>query len=191
MNRYRNLFFALLALLLAPSLSACLGGELYDDCIVDSDCDSNCCQSYSFGSMCDTPDVCAADSGSSSGGGSATGACAYISSSLNRLLCEYYDAQSCALLPRGRFFGAGTNCMNLDCPFCAANGPECCTMPGGTGGGGSTTDCSGAWTCPYDGQASPMCQWACVRTGSERAQTCQVLASMVANPADCCPQYCP
>jgi hypothetical protein len=59
----------------------------------------------------------------------------------------------------------------------------------GSGGGGSS-DCSSAWTCPNDGQATPTCEWACTHPSgsSERAQTCKVLASMLesGNPGTCC-----
>jgi hypothetical protein len=50
------------------------------------------------------------------------------------------------------------------------------------------SSCSNAWTCNYDGQATPMCLAACNYTGSQRTQTCQVLASMVTsgNAGECC-----
>lgn len=61
----------------------------------------------------------------------------------------------------------------------------------GWGGETGTTDtgtCSDVWVCGYDGQATPMCQWACAHTGSERADTCAVLASMLesGDPTECC-----
>jgi hypothetical protein len=48
--------------------------------------------------------------------------------------------------------------------------------------------CDGAWTCAYDGQATPMCGAACNYSGSQRSQTCAVLASMVesGNAGQCC-----
>jgi hypothetical protein len=57
-------------------------------------------------------------------------------------------------------------------------------VPQGGGGG----NCSGSWTCGYDGQATPLCQSACLRSGSERAQTCKVLACFVesGDAGDCC-----
>ncbi len=61
---------------------------------------------------------------------------------------------------------------------------------GGSGGSGSTScNASSAWTCSYDGQATPMCQYACSLSGSQRAQTCQSLAGMLTsgNAGSCCP----
>jgi len=57
-----------------------------------------------------------------------------------------------------------------------------------TGYTADTHECSTAWTCAYDGQATPMCEWACVHEGSERAETCSVLASMLesGDPGECC-----
>lgn len=54
-----------------------------------------------------------------------------------------------------------------------------------SGGGG---DCSKAWTCTNDGQATPMCKAACNYSGSQRTQTCEVLASMLesGNAGECC-----
>lgn len=61
---------------------------------------------------------------------------------------------------------------------------------GGSTSGSSTSGSCGesVWTCAYDGQATPMCQWACSHSGSERQQTCQVLAGMVesGNAGECC-----
>ena len=56
------------------------------------------------------------------------------------------------------------------------------------GGGGGGGNCSGSWTCAYDGQATPLCQSACLRSGSEREQTCQVLACFMesGDSGECC-----
>lgn len=57
---------------------------------------------------------------------------------------------------------------------------------------GGTKDCSKAWTCPNDGQATPMCQAACNYEGDARRQTCAVLKSMLdSSGMRCCSQYCP
>ncbi|HUQ03799.1 MAG TPA: hypothetical protein VM261_14980 [Kofleriaceae bacterium] len=56
------------------------------------------------------------------------------------------------------------------------------------GGGGGGGNCASSWTCEYDGQATPMCQAACIRTGSEREQTCRVLACFMesGDSGECC-----
>lgn len=59
---------------------------------------------------------------------------------------------------------------------------------GAGGGGGSGGTCEASWTCGYDGQATPMCQAACIRSGSEREQTCRVLACFMesGDSGECC-----
>lgn len=60
------------------------------------------------------------------------------------------------------------------------------TSSGGTSSGGTSSSCSKAWTCANDGQATPMCQAACVYTGTQRQQTCQLLLKMTSQGAKCC-----
>lgn len=145
--------------------------------------------SESFSSS-ETPDWTygTAPSGTSSGAGtSKTGACAYFHAKLNRILCE--QRASAAACP-GKFMGLGTTCHTFSCT--SQTNPQKCTVAGasgggtGTGGGGS---CDKSWTCAYDGQAAPMCSWACTQTGDNRTKTCAVLAGMIsaADMAECCP----
>ncbi len=58
-----------------------------------------------------------------------------------------------------------------------------------SGGTGNECDPATAWTCAYDGQATPMCQSACNYTGEARAQQCAVLESFLesGDASECCP----
>lgn len=84
-------------------------------------------------------------------------------------------------------FGALGLLLSLACydPFAEEGTDTGWSVEPGTG---DTGTCSDVWTCAYDGQATPMCQWACAHTGSERAETCAVLASMLesGDPTACC-----
>lgn len=57
---------------------------------------------------------------------------------------------------------------------------------GGGGGDGSGEDCSKAWTCAEDGQATPLCGAACTYTGSQRTETCAVLGGFGEKAKSCC-----
>lgn len=119
------------------------------------------------------------------GGGSptsGTGACAYYDGTLNRVLCDSRSSSACS----GKFMGSGTSCTGMSCT--SSTNPSSCTVPGAGGGGDNGGTCSNTWTCAYDGQATPMCSWACTRTGTERTQSCQVLASYMTsgNAGECC-----
>lgn len=120
---------------------------------------------------------------SGSGSGSLNGACAYYDPSLNRILCDTrFTATSCS----GKFMGVGTTCSGLSCT--STTNPSSCTVPGAGGGSTPGGTCDNTWTCQYDGQATPMCSWACTQSGTQRTQTCQVLASMMTsgNAGECC-----
>ncbi|MFZ5443166.1 MAG: hypothetical protein ACOZQL_24370 [Myxococcota bacterium] len=175
-------------------------GECVITCDYDSDCAGSCCAPYAGGGA-----VCAPSSascggsggtggGSASGGGSgagggsgsSSGACAFYSSALGRAVCEPdSSASSCS----GRFLGAGTTCSGFSCT--SPGDASTCTVPGsgGSGGGsGGGLDCGGAWTCTYDGQASPMCQAACAYSGQQRTFTCQQVVALVGSSlaSSCC-----
>lgn len=71
---------------------------------------------------------------------------------------------------------------------------------GGSSSGGSSSsggaNCgTSVWTCAYDGQATPTCQYACTfpAGSNERKQSCDVLRSMLesGNTATCCGSICP
>ena len=49
----------------------------------------------------------------------------------------------------------------------------------GDSGAGGAEDCSQAWTCTYDGQATTMCEAACAYRGTQREQTCAILGGYV------------
>ncbi len=124
---------------------------------------------------------------STTSGGSKTGACAYFHTKLNRILCEQRaGASSCS----GKFMGLGTTCHTFSCT--SKTNPQSCTVQGasgsGSGGSGGGTNCDKAWTCPFDGQAAPMCSWACTQSGDNRTKTCAVLKGMIssADVAECC-----
>jgi hypothetical protein len=131
-----------------------------------------------------TPDWTYGGGAGGGGGGSSssTGACAYYDGSLNRVLCDTRSSTACP----GKFMGAGTTCTGMTCT--SSTNPSSCTVPGAGGGGSSGGTCSNTWTCAYDGQATPMCSWACAQTGTERTQSCQVLASYMTsgNAGECC-----
>ncbi len=63
--------------------------------------------------------------------------------------------------------------------------------PAGGSPTGGSGDCATAWTCPNDGQATPMCKSACgyPKGSTQRSDTCKVLVSMLSsgNPSKCCP----
>jgi uncharacterized membrane protein YgcG len=82
--------------------------------------------------------------------------------------------------------GASRYLSNSGCdPRIPAGGGS--SSGGGSSGGGSAQQCESAWTCAYDGQATPTCQWACTHPAgsSERAQSCKVLASMLTSGNAC------
>jgi|tagenome__1003787_1003787.scaffolds.fasta_scaffold20584665_1 hypothetical protein len=93
---------------------------------------------------------------------------------------------SCLSCPSSKGYssvqGVCTTSLSASSTACA----EAYSAPGGSGGSG--LNCNQAWTCAYDGQATPMCGAACNYTGTQRSQTCQVLASMVTsgNAGECC-----
>lgn len=149
--------------------------------------------SESFSSS-ETPDWTygTAPASSSSGAGSSkTGACAYFHTKLNRILCE--QRASASACP-GKFMGLGTTCHTFSCT--SQTNPQKCTVSGASSGGGSSGgnsggggSCDKSWTCAYDGQAAPMCNWACTQTGDNRTKTCAVLKGMISasDVAECCP----
>jgi hypothetical protein len=65
---------------------------------------------------------------------------------------------------------------------------------GGSSSGGAANCPTSVWTCPYDGQATPTCQYACTfAAGStQRKQSCAVLQSMLESndPSQCCGSIC-
>lgn len=80
----------------------------------------------------------------------------------------------------------------------APPGPGGGSSGGGSSGGGSSGGGScgtEVWTCPFDGQATPTCQYACTFAAgsSQRQQSCAVLRSMLesGNTATCCGSICP
>jgi len=114
----------------------------------------------------------------------------------NQCSSMWSDSQdSCRACPETSGFGSHEG-------YCSAgyetSETVCASLYGGYSGGGddgtsSSSDCGeSVWTCEYDGQATPMCQWACTYSGSERSQTCEVLASMLesGDPSECC-TVCP
>jgi hypothetical protein len=60
------------------------------------------------------------------------------------------------------------------------------TSSGGTSSSGGSSNCSKAWTCANDGQVTPLCNAACAYTGTQRTQTCGVLAGYGASVKKCC-----
>jgi hypothetical protein len=66
------------------------------------------------------------------------------------------------------------------------------TDPRYSSGGGDSCESADVWTCVYDGQATPICQSACIHTGDERTQTCAVLESFLesGDASECC-RACP
>ncbi len=179
----------------------CTEGSLDDPCSGDDDCaDHLTCVGCSGGGVChydsDHSYVCASSglgtpTGSGGGGSSnsSNGSCATYNHSVNWVQCDPY---SCASKCKGKFMGVGSSCAGFTCTDRTLT--STCSVPGSSGSGGSAGgNCDNAWTCAYDSQASPMCQWACTLSGSERSQTCQVLESMLTsgNTAECCPIICP
>ena len=177
----------------------------FSECVItcdfDSDCSSSCCAPYEGGGLVCAPNSswCGSGAGGGSGGGSTAsggggatssgGACAFYSDALGRAVCEPgSSASGCS----GTFLGEGTMCAGFTCT--SSSNPSTCSVPGGggTGGGaGSGGDCSGAWTCAYDGQASPMCQAACAYSGQQRTFTCQQVVNLVgASLASSCCSVC-
>ena len=93
------------------------------------------------------------------------------------------ESSSCVACPAEKGFSSVQGVCTTDLH---ASESACLSAWGGTTGGGG--DCNNAWTCAYDGQASPLCMAACTYTGTQRTQTCQVLASYMTsgNAGECC-----
>lgn len=123
-------------------------------------------------------------------GASGQGACATYSDALGRSVCSPdVSASGCS----GKYLGDGTTCSGFSCT--SSGDPQSCSVPGGTGtgGGGGGSQCGTAWSCAYDGQASPMCQAACAYSGQQRSFTCTQLVTLVgaSTASSCCSPYCP
>ena len=157
-------------------------GEPGDPCSSNSDCDDNCCFTEGW---CSHTGTCMSSSSSSS----AKGACAIYTPTKNLVQCASTSKSSCTA-SLGKFLGAGTSCSTMKCTN--KTNPNTCSASGSTSSssGSSSSSCgSSVWTCPYDGQATPTCQWACTQTGANRTKTCAVLASYnddTFNATSCC-----
>lgn len=97
-----------------------------------------------------------------------------------------YESVTCAACPASAGYGSLQGVCTTSSSVSAS---ECAEVwPAPSGGGGGATDCNNVWTCAYDGQATPLCMAACSYSGTQRMQTCQVLASYMTsgNAGECC-----
>ena len=186
MHNFRSWHLIFAFLVSACASSGESSGESGDPCTSNAQCNNGCCFNSSSGDNWCSFSGSGCMGGGSSSSSSSTGACAYYSSNLGRVVCGTGSSKSCS----GKFLGSGTTCAGFKCT--SKTNPNSCTTSASSSSGGSSgssgSSCSKAWTCAYDGQATPMCSWACTKTGSERSQTCAVLASMLdnGNAGQCC-----